>query len=242
MLHAGVKAYGFNRICILNRHRIGHHAGRKNRYEFMWLGFLRTQPHLTTSWSRSHRWHFRLSSDDLRGLHMLSNCYQGWCGSSRVYLGLDNRQNLQFGCPIPHISFTKVVGCIPPSRLGQFVKSHLLLAKALHAVLYRFSDCAHHPARFIMSTEFAALCIFFIIFFVFPILLIIGTCKMAQTVCDSIQHLFKRCFRLPGCRATVFSSPHILHNCCLCVLNSLSCHCGLSLHKILDPFLFLFIG
>jgi len=208
----------------------------------MWLGFLRAQPHLTTSWSRSHCWHFRFSSYDLRSLNMLSNCYRGWCGCSRVYLGLDNRRNHQFGSLIPHISLTKVVGCIPPSRLGQFIKSHLLLPKALHAVLYRFSHCAHHPARFIIITEFAELCIFFIFFLVCSILLIIGTCKIAQTVSDSIQHLFKRSFGLSGCGAFVFSSCHISHKRCLCVLNSLSCHSGLSLHKILDPFLFLFIA
>jgi hypothetical protein len=131
----------------------------------------------------------------------------------------------------------KIVGCIPPSRLGQLVKSHLLLPKTLHVVLYRFSDCTHHPARFIIITELAELWIFFIIFLVFSILLIIGTCKIAQTVSDRIQHLIKCCFRLPSCRTPVCSSRYILHYCCFCVLNSLSCHSGLSLHNILDPFL-----
>jgi hypothetical protein len=126
-------------------------------------------------------------------------------------LGLDNRRNHQFGIPLPHISLTKVVGCIPPSRLGQFIKSHLLLPKPLHVVLYRFTDCAYYPARFIIITEFSELCIFFIIFLVFPNLLIIGTCKIAQTVSDSIQHPFKRCFGLSGGGAFVFSSHHILH-------------------------------
>jgi len=34
----------------------------------------------------------------------------------------------------------------------------------------------------------------------------------------------------------------LLHHRCHCILNSLSCHCGLSLHIILDPFLSLFVG
>jgi hypothetical protein len=34
----------------------------------------------------------------------------------------------------------------------------------------------------------------------------------------------------------------LLHHCCLCVLNSHCSHSGLSLYKILDPFLFLYVG
>jgi len=67
--------------------------------------------------------------------------------------------------------------------------------KALHAVLYRFGDCAHHPLRFIIFAQLAKLCIFFMIIFDIPILLFFGTCKIAQTVSDSIQHLRKCCFR-----------------------------------------------
>jgi len=70
-------------------------------------------------------------------------------------------------------------------------------------------------------------------------------CMIAQTLYDSIQHLIKCCFRRSGCRPRTFSSSHtvqLLHNRCLCILNSLSCHSGLSPHIILDPFLFLFIA
>jgi len=135
MLHAGVKAYGFNRLRILNRHWIGHRVGRDNRYELLWLCFFRTQPHLTTSWARSHCRHWRLSSEDIKSMHMLSKCCRRWSGCSHVYLGLNNHRNLQFGSPVLHIPLTKVVGCIPPTRLGQFVKLHLLLLKPLQAVL-----------------------------------------------------------------------------------------------------------
>ena len=79
---------------------------------------------------------------------------------------------------------------------------------------------------------------------ILPILLIVRTCKIDQTVSDSIQHLLKRLSQLPGGQSPIFSTSYIfllLPNCCLCVLNSLSCHSGLSLHVILDLFLFLFV-
>jgi len=159
--------------------------------------------------------------------------------------GVENRWNLQFGTPILHISLMEVVGCVPPYRLGQLIKPYLLLPKTLHAMLYCFEYLAHHPASIIIITQLAELCIFFIIFLVFPTLLIVGTCKIAQTVSDSIEHLFKRCIGLSGCHPSIIRCSHImqlLHNCCLCILNSFYCDSGFSLHIILDPFLFLFIA
>jgi hypothetical protein len=85
-----------------------------NRYHFVCLLFLRMQPHLTTTWWRSHYRHLHLSVDDIKGLQMLSKCCPGWCGCSCVYLGLETHWNLQFGSPILHITLKKVVGCIPP--------------------------------------------------------------------------------------------------------------------------------
>ena len=76
-----------------------------------------------------------------------------------------------------------------------------------------------------------------------PLLTLVGTCKIAQTVYDSIQYVFKCCSVLSGCRPHVFSCSYIiklLHNRCLCVLNSPLCHSGFSLHIILDLFFFLF--
>jgi len=192
MLHGRVKAYRFNRLRILSHHRIGCRVRRKDRYELVWLLFLRTQSYLIMSWLRSQRHHLRLSSDDMNSVHMLSKCCQEWWGCSRVYLRLDNCPNLQFGSPILHISITKVVGWIPPSGLGQFIKPHLLLPKTLHAVLYCFWYCAHHPARFIILTQLTKLSMFFITFLIFPVVLIIGTWKITQTVSDSIQYLLKR--------------------------------------------------
>jgi hypothetical protein len=130
----------------------------------------------------------------------------------------------------------------PPSRLSQFVKSRLLLPTTLNAVLSRFSDCPHHPARSIIIIELAELFIFFIIILIFFSLLISGTYTITQTVSDRIQHVFKLCFGLSSCLTPVYSSCHMLHNRCLCVLNSLLCHSCLSLHNILDAFLSLFIA
>jgi len=175
---------------------------------------------------------------------MLSKYCWGWCGCKGVYLVLDNNQNLQFGSPVPRITRMEVVGCVPPSRLRQFSKTHLLLPTTLHAVLYFFGDCAHHPARFI-TTQLSELCIFFVIFLVFPILLIVRSGKIAKTVSDSIQHLFESRYRLSSCPPRAFSSSyifHLLHNHCLRVWNSLSCHSAFPFHIILDSFLFLFVA
>jgi hypothetical protein len=46
-------------------------------------------------------------------------------------------------------------------------------------VLHRIGDCPDHLARFIIITELPEPCIFFVIFIVFPIELIVGTCKNA---------------------------------------------------------------
>jgi len=88
----------------------------------------------------------------------------------------------------------EVVGHVTPSWLHQLVKPHLLLLKSPQVLQYCFGDCAQHTARFIIFAQHAQLCVFLIISFVFPILLVVGTCKIAQTVSDSIQHLLKCCF------------------------------------------------
>jgi hypothetical protein len=119
----------------------------------------------------------------------------------------------------------------------------LLLPKPLHALLNRFGDCTYHPAGFVIFAELSLLSLFVIL--IFPILPIIGSCNITQTVSDSSQHLLKRLVRLSGHQSRDFSMPPIalfLSNRCLCVFNSLSCPSGLSLNIILNPFLFLFIA
>jgi hypothetical protein len=97
----------------------------------------------------------------------------------------------------------------------------------------------------IIFTQLAELCSFFIIVVDFHRLLIVGTYKIEQTVSDSIQPLVKPALGLSGCRPRGFTGRNIfqlLRNRYLCVLNSLSCHSGFSLHIMLKPFLFLFIA
>ena len=161
-----------------------------------------------------------------------------------IRLGLNHRWNLQFGRSVLLISSAEVVGRVPPSQFCQFVKLHLLLPKHRYAAFYRFGDCAHHPAGFIIFAQLALLCII-VFFFIFCILLIVGTCKIGQTVSDSIQHLFKCVFRLSGGQSCLFNIAHIfllLLNRCLCVFNSLTCHRSLPLHIIVYPLLFHFIA
>jgi len=90
-------------------------------------------------------------------------------------LGLHNRRKIEFSGPMIQICLTEVVGCVRSSRLRQFVKHHPPLPNAFHAVLYRFGDCAHHPAWFIIFAPRAELEFFFIMILVFPNLLIFGT-------------------------------------------------------------------
>jgi hypothetical protein len=115
----------------------------------------------------------------------------------------------------------EVVGHVPPSLLGQLVKRHLRWPKTLHAVLYCFGDCAHHPARPTIITQVAELSTLFIIFRVFPIPLIVGTLKNVLIVSDCIYQVFKRRFELSDCCPRIVGSSHVsqlLHNRCLCVL------------------------
>jgi len=198
---------------------------------------------MTTSWSRSPLRPLRHSGDNVKTLHQLSKCCCWRCRSVIHCLRLDDGRNPQLGGAVLFISFTEVVGCILSFRLGQLVEVHLLLPKSLHALLDRFGDCAHHPAGFVILAQIALLSLFIIFFF--PILPIVGTCKITQTVSDSNEHLLKRLFGLSGRQSRYFSLRRnilLLLNRGLCVFNSLSCPSGLSLHIILNPFLYLFIA
>jgi hypothetical protein len=56
----------------------------------------------------------------------------------------------------------------------------MLPPNPLHPLLYRFDECAHHPARFIIFAELALFYMFTIL--IVPILPIVETCDIAQTV------------------------------------------------------------
>jgi hypothetical protein len=127
--------------------------------------------------------------------------------------------------------------------LSQFVELHLLLPKPLHPLLYPLGDCAHQPPGFIIFAQLALLSLF--IMLIFPMLPIVGTCKIYQTGSNSNQQLLKRLFGLSGTRSRHFSIRNIvllLLNCCLCVFYSLSCPSGFSLNIDLNRFLFPFFA
>jgi len=168
----------------------------------------------------------------MKSLHRLFKYCRWLCTFSCVCLGLDNCRNLQFNHPILHISLTEVVSHVIPTRLRQLVKPNLLLPKSLHALLYCFGDCVYYPAGFIIFAQHVQLWIFFFIYLVFPILLVVRTSKIAQTVSDCIQHLLKYYLMLSYCLSHLFSISHIfllMLNPCLFVLYSHSCHSSLSI-------------
>jgi len=198
---------------------------------------------MTTFWGRSPLQHLQCSGDNTNRLHWLSQCRRSWLGCYFVPLWMNNNRNIQFGCSRCCISFTAVINRVPASRLCQFVKPHLLLLKSLHVLLYNFRYCAHHPAGLVIFAQLAQLSICIIL--IIPILLIVGNCKIAQTISYHNHHLLQRSFGLSGCQFRVFRIYHIFLlslNRCLCIINSLCCHSGFSLNIILDPFLFLFVA
>src|SRR5258705_389746 len=177
---------------------------------------------MTTSWLRRPLQPLRYSGDNVKTPHQLSKCCWWRCWSIIICLWLNDIWNPQLGGAVLLVSFTEVVGCILPSRLSQFVELHLLPQKPLHALLDRFGDCTHHLARFVIFAQIALLSLFIIL--IFPIIAIVGTCKITQTISDSNQHLLKRLCTLSGPQSRHFSMRHIvllLLNRCLCIFNSL---------------------
>jgi hypothetical protein len=145
---------------------------------------------MTTSWSRSPLRPVRFSGDNVKTLHKISKCCQCRGQSIIICLRLKDCRNPPFECAVLLISFTEEVSCILPSRLSQFVELHLLLPKALHPLLYRLGDCAHHPPWLVIIAQHAVHSLFIIL--VIPIFPIVATRKITQTVSNSNQHLLKR--------------------------------------------------
>jgi len=198
---------------------------------------------MTTSWSRCSVRHLQYCRENLKTLHKHSKWCQWRCRSVIICLRLNDCRKTQFRCALLLISFKDVVGCILPSRLSQFVRLDLLLPKPHHTLLYCFGGCAHHPAGFVIFAQPALLNLFNIIFC--PILLVIGSCKITQTVTDTNQHLLKRLFKLSGHQSPDFTMRNfvlVLLNSCLCMFNSLSYPSGFSLNIVLNPFLFFFVA
>jgi len=82
----------------------------------------------------------------------------------------------QFRFALHLISFRDILGCILPSRLSQIIKLHLVMPQPLHALRSLFGGFVHHPAGFVIVAQFALLCLFIV--HIFPILPIVGTCKI----------------------------------------------------------------
>jgi len=198
---------------------------------------------MTTSWLICPLRHVRYSGDNVKTHHKPSNCCWCRCRCIIIRLWCNDCRNPQFGWAVLLISFMEVVGRILPSWMCQFVKLHLLLLKPLHALLHHFGECAHHPAGFVILAQLALLCLFIIL--IIPILLIVGTCKITQTVSDSNHHLLESLFGLSVGQSSVFSFPCIivlLLNCCVWAFYWHCCPSSLSIYKILDPLFFLIIA
>jgi len=83
----------------------------------------------------------------------------------RQFAAIDSR-NYHLGHPVLRTFLMQGGGQVSPSRAPQLVKIHLLLLKTLNALLYRFGDCAHYPAGFIIFPQHGQYCIFFVMMLV----------------------------------------------------------------------------
>ena len=198
---------------------------------------------MSTSWASSPLEQLHKSRENIKTHHKLSKYCGCRCSCIIICLQFINRDNYQFRFAVLFISFTEFVGCVPPFRLIQFIKFHLLLLKPLNVLVYYFGDCAQYPARSIIFAPHALLYIFIIPSF--PILPIVGTCKIAQPASDSNCHLWKHFFGQSGHQSHVLSYPHsflLLRIQSLCIIYSVSCPSGFSLNIILIPCHLLFIA
>lgn len=171
-------------------------------------------------------------------------CRQCCCNISHRSFVLHNYWNPQFSRPVINISLSDLVGAVPPSPLSQFGKPHLVPLETLNAILYYFDSYVHHPARISIFTPLSKLLIYFIVFLVFPILIIIWMGTITQTVSTCVQHYLYCLFRHSGCQSRLFSISDFFHWHChyLRVFNWLLGPSSHSIHIMLDPFRLLFIA
>jgi len=198
---------------------------------------------MSTSWSRSLLRYFQYSRNNDKTLHELSKWC--WCGCHCIIfcLGWNDCWNPEFGCSVHLISFMEVVHCILTSWVCEFVKLHLILPKPLHALLYSFGNCAHHPAGFIIFAQLARHSLRIILIIqIFPI---VGIWKITQTVAGRYRHHLKRRFGFCidySCVLCILYIFLLFRNRCRCVLNSLPYPVCFSLNTILHLFFYLFIA
>jgi len=186
-LNAWVNAWRSNWLRFQQRWWIGLHGWVKTRYDRIRLRLRWTLSDITACGSTSPMQHLQYPRDNLERVYKLGKCCRCRFHTVIIRLLVHNCQTHHFGFTILLISFTEVVGCMIPFQLDQFVMLHLLLLKPLHELLYWFGDCAHHSAGFVIFTQLGLVSLFTIL--IFPILPIVGTCKITQSVSNSNHHL-----------------------------------------------------
>jgi hypothetical protein len=160
---------------------------------------------MTKTWSKSPLRHVQCSLVNVMTLHTLRKlCLCKSC-SIIIRLQLHNCQILHFGILIIPIFFVDVIRCFLGSRLCQFINPHLLPSRSLHILLHCVRDCAHHPVRFVIFVKLALLGLRIIL--IFPILPIVRTYLITQTVSDHNYYLLTHYIRLSvgRCRVCGFS-------------------------------------
>ena len=161
----------------------------------LWL--LTTESNMTTSCSKSPLRQLPYCGDNVKTLYKLSKCCWCRCRYIIIRLQFNDCRNPPFKGAVLPICFTEVVSCMPASRWSQLVNLHLLLSNVLHLLQYRFGDCPHHPAGFVILAQLALLCLFLIL--IFPIFPMVGNCKITQIVSNSNHYLLKCVFGLAVC-------------------------------------------
>jgi len=195
-----------------------------------------------TSSARHCLWHLRHSGDNFKTLYKFSICCRCWCHFT-TWLQLIDWQNTLCGHAVHLITFMEDIRCVFPSWLRQFVELLLLPINPFHALLHRFRHYPHCPAGIVNFAQRTLLGLF--IMLIFPILPIVGSCKISLTVDNSNHHLLNSRFLLSVCHSCIFILPCIIlifPTRCLWMFNSLSCHISHPIKIILDQFGILFIA
>jgi len=123
MQYAGAKVYGLNWLCNLHLGRIVHCTGHVRYYVIVCLTFLRTQPHLATSWFRRHLWYLWLPRYDNKIMHKLSKCYRVmvWLHSFLFAASQLPEPSIKSSCT-SYLSHGSSRPC-PPNLVGSFCQA-----------------------------------------------------------------------------------------------------------------------
>jgi len=240
-LYAELIAGEFYRHQILKQWPIALCGRLQTWYTCVWLHLPSTYPTMTMFWSKCPIRHLPYSVDNVKTPHKLSICCPCRCHCITMSLWVNSSWNMQFICAVYFISFTEVVCWILLSWVCSFVKLYLHSQKPPQGLLCYSGQCANYPAGFFIVAHQALRCLFNIQ--IFPMLPIVGSCKITESVLDSDDYLHRSLFGLMVSQSCIFSMLWIfllLLNRCLCVWNLVHCPSSAFLNIIMDPFLFLF--